>query len=75
MINLKGDDYNMLLSIGKVSKITGKPIGSIRYLEESEMLIPFKKSKGGTRYYSLEQVEEYFGKDNLDISKLNKEDK
>lgn len=64
----------MLLSIGKVSKITGKPIGSVRYLEENEMLIPFKKSKGGTRYYSLEQIEEYFGKNNLDMSKLKKGD-
>lgn len=64
----------MLLSIGKVSKITGKPVSSIRYLEENEMLIPFKKSKGKTRYYSLEQIEEYFGKDNLDMGKLNKGD-
>ena len=43
----------MLLSIGKVSKITGKPIASIRYLDENEMLIPFKKSnrklKGGRK--------------------------
>lgn len=62
----------MLLSIGKVSKITGKPIGSIRYLEENGMLVPFKKSNGGTRYYSLEQIEEYFGKEYLDMSKLNK---
>jgi len=64
----------MYLSIGKVSKITGKPIASIRYLHENGMLIPDKISNKGTRYYTLLQVEDYFGKENLNMSKLNKED-
>lgn len=63
----------MLLSIGKVSKISGKHVNSIRYLEVSGLLLPSKKSNKGTRYYSLEQVEEFFGKDNLDMGKLKKE--
>lgn len=57
-----------LLSIGKFAKLAGVSIVTIRRMQESGELIPFHISKGGTRYYSTEQLK-YFGYDENKNSK------
>ena len=45
-----------LLSIGKFAKLVGITLATIRRLQETGELIPEHISKGGTRYYSTEQL-------------------
>ena len=56
-----------LMSIGKFSKEIGISINHLRLLHKTGELIPVKITKGGTRYYSDKQLNDYLG--------LNKKDK
>ena len=56
-----------LMSIGKFSKEIGISINHLRLLHKTGELVPVKITKGGTRYYSDEQLNNYLG--------LNKKDK
>lgn len=56
-----------LMSIGKFSKEIGISINHLRLLHKTGELIPFKITKGGTRYYSDKQLNDYLG--------LNEKDK
>ena len=49
-----------ILTIGEFSKAIGKSQGTLRNWERSGKLIPHHKTDGGTRYYTEEQVNEYF---------------
>ena len=60
----------MLYSLGDVSKLTGKPITTLRYWEKNEMMVPVKISKGKKRFYSREQLINLFGE--LDWSLVDK---
>lgn len=44
------------IKIGEASKILGVSIQTLRRWEETEELIPLKKSKGHTRYYDYDQL-------------------
>jgi predicted site-specific integrase-resolvase len=50
-----------LMSIGKFAKLVGVNVATLRRMHKSGELIPYHTSDGGTRYYSVEQLE-YFGK-------------
>ena len=54
----------MLYSIGKFAKEIGVTTQTLRNWHESGELIPFKVTKGGTRYYSERQLKDYL---NLEI--------
>ena len=45
-----------LLSIGKFAKLVGITPATLRRMQETGELIPEHISKGGTRYYSTEQL-------------------
>lgn len=45
-----------LISIGKFAKMVGVPTSILRRMHESRELIPAHITKGGTRYYSTEQL-------------------
>ena len=49
-----------LMSIGKFAKKVGVNIATLRRMDASGDLKPYHVSKGGTRYYSTEQLK-YFG--------------
>lgn len=51
----------MLYSIGKFAKEIGVSIQTLRDWHKSEELIPAKITKGGSRYYSEKQLNEYLG--------------
>lgn len=50
-----------LMSIGKFSKEVGISINHLRLLHKTGELIPVKITKGGTRYYSDKQLNDYLG--------------
>ena len=56
-----------LMSIGKFSKEIGISINHLRLLHKTGELVPIKITKGGTRYYSDKQLNDYLG--------LNEKDK
>jgi DNA binding domain, excisionase family len=49
------------MSIGKFSKKIGISINHLRLLHKTGELIPVKITKGGTRYYSDKQLNDYLG--------------
>lgn len=51
-----------LLSIGKFAEQVGISQKTLRRMHESGEFIPAKVTKGGTRYYSTEQISEFIGK-------------
>ena len=53
-----------LMSIGKFAKEIGLSVQHLRKLHEDNILVPAVITKGGTRYYSDEQLSEYLNKDN-----------
>lgn len=53
-----------LISIGKFSKIVGITPATLRQKHSTGELIPCYISKGGTRYYSTEQLEFFLGNKN-----------
>lgn len=53
----------MLIPIGKFAKEIGVTVNTVRKMQLDGELIPFKISKGGHRYYSSEQLNEYLNKD------------
>lgn len=53
-----------LMSIGKFAKEIGLSVQHLRKLHDDNILIPAVITKGGTRYYSDEQLSEYLNKDN-----------
>ena len=57
----------MFLSIGKVAKLVGRPVTTVRYWDSSGILVPHRISKGGTRYYTLEQIRELTGNMALEV--------
>jgi predicted site-specific integrase-resolvase len=52
-----------LISIGKFAKMAGINPVTLRRMQKSGELMPYRISKGGTRYYSVEQLNE-LGKTN-----------
>lgn len=50
-----------LLSIGKFAKAVGVYPTTLRRMYETGELIPCHISKGGTRYYSQEQLRKFLG--------------
>lgn len=54
-----------LMSIGKFAKEIGLSVQHLRKLHNDNILVPAVITKGGTRYYSEEQLLEYLNKDNL----------
>lgn len=48
-----------LISIGKFAKKVGLTTASLRRMHESGECIPYHITKGGTRYYSLEQLKDF----------------
>ena len=59
----------MLCSIGKFAKEIGVTTTTLRNWHKSGELIPFKVTKGGTRYYSERQLNRYL---NLEIEPTKK---
>lgn len=55
-----------LLSIGKFAKIVGITPTTLRRMQQSGELIPYHISKGGTRYYSLEQLNRFLPKQTVE---------
>lgn len=53
-----------LLSIGKFAKVVGITTTTLRKMHKTGELIPVRVSKGGTRYYSVEQINQLIGKQN-----------
>lgn len=53
-----------LMSIGKFAKEIGLSVQHLRKLHNDNILVPDVITKGGTRYYSTEQLLEYLNKDN-----------
>lgn len=51
-----------LISIGKFAKLIGVTTTTLRRMHETEELIPYHISKGGTRYYSSEQLKQFSNK-------------
>ena len=49
-----------LISIGKFAKMVGVTPTTLRRMHDSGELIPYHISKGGTRYYSTEQLDKFF---------------
>ena len=54
-----------LMSIGKFAKEVGLSVQHLRKLHDDNILIPDVITKGGTRYYSDEQLQAYLNKNNL----------
>lgn len=54
-----------LMSIGKFAKEIGLSVQHLRKLHNDNILVPSVITKGGTRYYSEEQLFEYLNEDNL----------
>lgn len=54
-----------LMSIGKFAKEIGLSVQHLRKLHNDNILVPSVITKGGTRYYSEEQLFEYLSEDNL----------
>lgn len=52
------------MSIGKFAKEIGLSVQHLRKLHDDNILIPDVITKGGTRYYSDEQLQAYLNKDN-----------
>ena len=50
-----------LLSIGKFAKMVGVTPMTLRRMQETGELVPYHISKGGTRYYSTEQLKHFSG--------------
>lgn len=48
-----------LISIGKFAKKVGLTTASLRRMHQSGECIPYHITKGGTRYYSLEQLKDF----------------
>lgn len=48
-----------LISIGKFAKKVGLTTASLRRMHESGECIPYHVTKGGTRYYSLDQLKDF----------------
>lgn len=48
-----------LISIGKFAKMVGVTPATLRRMQETGELIPCHVSKGGTRYYSIEQANQF----------------
>jgi DNA-binding transcriptional MerR regulator len=44
------------IKIGEAAKVLGVSIQTLRRWEESRYLVPDRKTKGGTRYYSLDKL-------------------
>jgi len=55
-----------LVSIGKFAKMIGVTPSTLRCMQQSGELIPYHISKGGTRYYSLDQLKEFQNNSNDD---------
>lgn len=55
-----------LLSIGKFAKMVGVTPTTLRRMQQSGELIPYHISKGGTRYYSLEQLNRFVPKQTVE---------
>ena len=53
-----------LMSIGKFAKEIGLSAQHLRKLHDDNVLVPAVITKGGTRYYSDEQLSEYLNKSN-----------
>lgn len=53
-----------LMSIGKFAKKVGLSVQHLRKLHDDNILIPDVITKGGTRYYSDEQLQAYLNKNN-----------
>lgn len=53
-----------LMSIGKFAKEIGLSAQHLRKLHDDNILVPAVITKGGTRYYSDEQLSEYLNRDN-----------
>ena len=53
-----------LMSIGKFAKEVGLSVQHLRKLHDDNILIPDVITKGGTRYYSDEQLQAYLNKNN-----------
>lgn len=49
-----------LLSIGKFAKLVGVTSTTLRRMQESGELIPAHITQGGTRYYSTEQLKQFY---------------
>jgi predicted site-specific integrase-resolvase len=58
---LKGGIILEIVSIGKFAKMLGVSQITLRRMHESGELIPYRISKGGTRYYSTDQLKELSG--------------
>ena len=54
-----------LLSIGKFAKLVGVTTTTLRQMHKTGELVPVRISKGGTRYYSREQVNQLLGKQDI----------
>lgn len=61
----KRGEIMALMSIGKFAKEVGLSVQHLRKLHEDNTLIPDVITKGGTRYYSDEQLQAYLNKNNL----------
>lgn len=48
-----------LISIGKFAKKVGLTTASLRRMHESGECVPYHITKGGTRYYSLDQLKDF----------------
>ena len=48
-----------LVSIGKFAKMVGVTTTTLRRMHQSGDFIPHHVTKGGTRYYSMEQLKEF----------------
>lgn len=48
-----------LISIGKFAKKVGLTTASLRRMQKSGECIPYHVTKGGTRYYSLDQLKDF----------------
>lgn len=58
-LNYKGDKLMQLISIGKFAKKVGLTTASLRRMHQSGECIPYHITKGGTRYYSLDQLKDF----------------
>lgn len=55
----KGDKLMQLISIGKFAKKVGLTTASLRRMHQSGECVPYHITKGGTRYYSLDQLKDF----------------
>lgn len=51
-----------LLSIGKFAELAGVSTTTLRQMHKMGELVPVRVSRGGTRYYSMEQLKQLAGK-------------